>query len=76
MELVKLSSKGQLVIPKAVRVQLGIQPNKFVLLEVEEDRAVIRAAPDIRKSLKGLLKGKPSMGESLIKEHREEVRKG
>jgi AbrB family looped-hinge helix DNA binding protein len=76
MELVKLSSKGQLVIPKAVRVQLGIQPNKFVLLEVEEDRAVIRAAPDIRKSLKGLLKGKPSMGESLIKEHWEEVRKG
>jgi AbrB family looped-hinge helix DNA binding protein len=76
MELVKLSSKGQLVIPKAVRVQLGIQPNKFVLLEVENDRAVIRAAPDVRKSLKGLLKGKPSMGEALITEHREEVQEG
>jgi AbrB family looped-hinge helix DNA binding protein len=76
MELVKLSSKGQLVIPKAVRVQLGIQPNKFVLLEVEKNRAVIRAVPDVRKSLKGLLKGKPSMGEALITEHREEVRKG
>ncbi|HSO72924.1 MAG TPA: hypothetical protein VLR91_09820 [Thermodesulfobacteriota bacterium] len=44
--------------------------------EVEKDRAVIRAVPDVRNSLKGLLKGKPSMGEALIAEHREEVRKG
>jgi AbrB family looped-hinge helix DNA binding protein len=76
MELVKLSSKGQMVIPKAVREQLGIQLNKFVLLEVEKDRAVIRAAPDVRKSLKGLLKGKSSMVEALIAEHREEVQRG
>jgi AbrB family looped-hinge helix DNA binding protein len=40
MELVKISSKGQLVIPKAVRERLGIQPNKFVLLEVVKDRAI------------------------------------
>jgi len=44
MKLVKLSSKGQLVIPKAVRVQLGIQPNKFVLLEVEA--VVVTADPE------------------------------
>ena len=73
MELVKLSSKGQLVIPKAVREQLGIQSNKFVFLEVEKDRAVIRAAPDVRKSLRGLLKGKPSMKDALVAEHRKEV---
>jgi AbrB family looped-hinge helix DNA binding protein len=76
MELVKLSSKGQMVIPKAVRERLGIQSNKFVLLEVEKDRVVIRAAPDVRKSLRGLLKGKPSMKEALVAEHREEVQQG
>jgi hypothetical protein len=47
-----------------------------VLLEVEKDRAVIRAAPDVRKSLRGLLKGKPSMKEALVAEHREEVQQG
>jgi hypothetical protein len=47
-----------------------------VAIEVEKDRAVIRAVPDVRKTLKGLLKGNLSMSEALIVEHREEVQKG
>ena len=75
MKMVRISSKGQMVIPKAIREQLGIQPNKPVILEVVKDHAVIRPAPDVRKTLKGILKGKPSMKKALLQDHLSEVQR-
>lgn len=73
MPLVKLSSKGQIVIPKAIRDKLGIKPNKKVILEFIEDHAEIRPVPDVIKTLRGALKNKPSAVRALIQEHRNEV---
>jgi AbrB family looped-hinge helix DNA binding protein len=39
--LVRLSTKGQLVIPKPVREKLGLEPGAQFQLEVEEDRIVL-----------------------------------
>ncbi|GJL53493.1 MAG: AbrB family transcriptional regulator [Nitrospirales bacterium] len=40
-----LSSKHQLVLPAAVRKQLGIKPGDQIDVQVEGDQAVIRKAP-------------------------------
>lgn len=47
---VKVGAKGQIVIPKMLRDVLGIEPKKFVTIELQEDRAVI-----LRKSTKELV---------------------
>ena len=39
----KLSSKGQVTIPKEIRESLGLEPGDFVTYEiVEDDAAIIR----------------------------------
>jgi AbrB family looped-hinge helix DNA binding protein len=38
---VKVGAKGQIVIPKMLREVQGIEPKKFVTIEMQEDRAVI-----------------------------------
>ena len=37
----KVGEKGQIVIPKMLREVLGIEPKKFVTIEMLEDKAVI-----------------------------------
>ena len=75
MPLVKLSSKGQLVIPKAIREKLGLKPNKPLILEMVDEHAEIKPLPDVKRALKGMLKGRPSMCQALVKEHRLEAKK-
>jgi AbrB family looped-hinge helix DNA binding protein len=41
MELAKVSSKGQVTIPKKVRNALGIRQGDILRLEVEGDHAVL-----------------------------------
>lgn len=73
MPLVRMSSKGQIVIPKKIRDKLGLGPQKSVILELVEDHAVIRPVPHIIKELKGALKKRPSASRALIQEHQKEV---
>jgi len=75
MHLIKLSSKGQMVIPKVIREQLGIHPKKFIILEAVNDHAVIKPAPDVKKALKGILKRKSSLRKGLLEEHLAEVKR-
>lgn len=75
MALVRLSSKGQIVIPKAIREKLGLNPKKPVMLRLVDDHAEIRPVPDVKKALRGVLKGKPSMSRALVREHLSEVRR-
>jgi antitoxin PrlF len=42
----RLSSKGQLTVPKAVRDALGIAEGDAVVLRVEGNRAVLARSPD------------------------------
>jgi antitoxin PrlF len=42
----KMSSKGQITVPKAVRDALGIGEGDSVVFRVEGDRAVLARTPD------------------------------
>ncbi len=74
MPMVRMSSKGQLVIPKEIREKLKLTPKKPVIVELIKDYAIVKPIPDLRKQLRGSLKGKSSMSRALVKEHRSEVR--
>jgi hypothetical protein len=39
-----------------------------------DDYAVVKPMPNLRKTLRGSLKGKPSMSRALIREHQSEVK--
>ena len=72
--LVRISSKGQLVIPKGMREKLKLTPQKPVIVELIGDYVLVKPMPNLRKTLRGSLKGKSSMSRALLKEHRSEVR--
>jgi len=42
---VKVGPKGQIVIPKAIRDKMGISPSETVLIDIEDDKAVIEVLP-------------------------------
>jgi len=42
----KVTSKGQVTLPKAVRESLGVKPGDRVLFRVHDDRAVLARTPD------------------------------
>ena len=54
---VKLSSKGQLVIPKEMRDALGIRGGDNVLLVLEVGRMVITTPKEFARATRGSLKG-------------------
>ncbi|MBW2369640.1 MAG: AbrB/MazE/SpoVT family DNA-binding domain-containing protein [Deltaproteobacteria bacterium] len=73
MRVVKASAKGQIVIPKEVREQLGITPGKRILLRVVEDHAEIIPLPDDPiKTIRGILKGGKSMANALLAERKKD----
>ncbi len=45
MEEVRISSKGQLVIPKYIRDALGLKPGKAVLVGLQDNRIIILLKP-------------------------------
>ena len=59
MELARITSKGQMTIPKKVRNALGFHQGDLVRFEVEGDRAVISRVPsgddEYLKALEGTL---------------------
>lgn len=43
----RITSKGQVTIPKAVRDALGVQDGDSLIFRMEGDRAVVAASPDL-----------------------------
>jgi AbrB family looped-hinge helix DNA binding protein len=73
---VKLSSKGQIAIPKAIRDRLGLK--KDMALEISVERSLILLKPlrdDAWLGLEGSLKG-TSVLEDLEAEHQQEIERG
>jgi len=54
---VRLSAKGQLVIPKDMREALGVKEGDELLIAVEGSRVVLSRAAQHARRTRGLLKG-------------------
>lgn len=52
----KITSKGQITLPKEVRKLLNVQEGNVIVFEKENDKIVIKPAKTLR-DFKGLLKG-------------------
>jgi len=68
-----VSSKGQMVIPAAIRESMGIEPGTRVAIRLEGDKLILhprtRAATlRLIDKLCGLTAGGPSMSDELIAE--------
>ena len=63
MEITKISSKGQIVIPRQIRVELEIDDNSLLALEKVDDVVVIKKVDDeifnkIKRSLEDVKHGR------------------
>ena len=76
--VVRLSSKGQLVIPRKIRKALNLRPGAAFELELIGDQIILKPLPaqqsfeKVIDSLYGLLAGEPLL-EMLAEEHRQEI---
>jgi AbrB family looped-hinge helix DNA binding protein len=74
MEVVQVSPKGQILIPKRIRGRCGIKPGSKVLLFEGQEGLVIKTAPENPiEAACGFIQGDFSLTKELIQEHRSEV---
>jgi AbrB family looped-hinge helix DNA binding protein len=74
---VTVSTKGQMVIPVAIRDELGIEPGTRVSLRVEDGRMILDPQSQSAKlrridQMKGATAGGPSMTRALLEDRRRE----
>lgn len=71
----RISSKGQLVIPKGVREILGLQGGSVCRMTVEDSRLIIEpmtSQEDDWRRWRGYLKGTGAV-QAHLRDHREEI---
>jgi AbrB family looped-hinge helix DNA binding protein len=74
---VKLSQKGWVVIPAALREKYGLKPGGYLqVVDYGGVLALIPAASDPVEAAAGMLKGGGSLTEALLVEHRQELENG
>ena len=74
--ITKLSQKGWVVIPAALREKYGLRPGAN--LQVVDYGGVLSIVPAFKDAIKdgvGLLKGDNSLTQMLIEEHRQELKR-
>jgi len=69
----KVGPKGQVVIPKQVREELGIRPGDEVIVDTVDGEARVRRCADEPPLLGLLADGGPPLTAELEREHREEI---
>ncbi|MCL4532466.1 MAG: AbrB/MazE/SpoVT family DNA-binding domain-containing protein [Actinobacteria bacterium] len=73
MKGIRVSAKGQIVIPKEIRDKLGIKPgDKVDFVNYAGTVIVLKSLTDPIRETRGMLKGGPSMTEALLRDRREE----
>jgi len=77
MPIVKLSAKGQVVIPAKIRNTIGLTPGGKVLVTLADNKKVtIEPIPDDPiEAACGMLRGGPSLTTALLKDRREELQR-
>jgi len=74
---VKLSQKGWVVIPAAMRNKYGLKPGAN--LQVVDYGGVLAIVPAFKDPVKqgaGMLKGGDSLTQAVVEEHRQEIERG
>jgi AbrB family looped-hinge helix DNA binding protein len=77
MPIVRISERGQMVIPQDIRQKLGLQKGSMLFLDFSEpDQTILLrpAGPGAGQSLRGFLKGTNVM-ELRLRERRREIAK-
>ena len=70
IEIVRISRRGQIYIPKSYRKQLGMKEGTKVGISVQGNKAILNVLPDDPiDAACGFLSGKISLAEELLKEH-------
>ncbi len=73
MSIVSSTAKGQIVIPKKIREEIGIKPGQKLFLKVVEDHVEVRPLPeDPVKAFCGIFEKGSSLTKALLKERKEE----
>ncbi len=73
---VTVTSKGQMVIPAPLRRRLKIKKGTRIHIEESGGRLILQPiTKDFIRSLRGSLKGRPSLHDELRKERREELKR-
>jgi AbrB family looped-hinge helix DNA binding protein len=70
---VRLSAKGWVVIPAALREKYGLKPGSDV--RVVDYGGVLSLIPEIKNPIQagaGMLKGEDSLTQAIVEEHRQE----
>ncbi len=72
--VVKMSAKGQIVIPAKIRKEAGLRPGREVVVRLDLDgRVRITPVPDDPiEAACGMLAGGPSLIEGLLRDKKEE----
>jgi len=72
-----VSSKGQMVIPAAIREELGIEPGTRIAVRLEGAEVILKpetlaAKLAMIKKMRGITAGGPSLCDELLEERRRE----
>ena len=71
--IAKVSSKGQVVIPKEIREKMGIKSGAFLeFRQIDDKRLEVTVIKNLIKELEGIYKGSGMLKE-LEREHKEEI---
>lgn len=75
-QVVRLSKKGQFVIPKGIREALGIKEGDELMVGIDGDKVVLTPSRRYARSTKGMLKGTWGRTKQEIDKYLEKERAG
>jgi AbrB family looped-hinge helix DNA binding protein len=67
MRTVKISSRGQIVIPEEIRKKLGLKKGSFMRIALEDDKIVLIPLSEVPMAV---VKGEAQLARQLMKESR------
>lgn len=73
---IRIGPQGRVVIPAAVRRQMGLEPGETLMAKIEEGRLVLEKRENVLRRLRARFAGLPegvSLADELIAERRTEA---